>query len=290
VQIDAGKLFETKEGRAEVLLTPGAFLRMPDQTSFTLESASLEDVRLNLHSGTVLIEIAELLPGNAITVKLNDSETKLLKVGLYRFSGDPAQIRVYDGEVSVTTPAGEQRLRKSRELTASASGWQVDKFDTDDTDPLHRWSRRRSEYIAMANRSSARSATSYASSWSGRSSGWLFNPYFGTYTFIPMFATAGSPFGFMYYTPTTVRQAYQPPPPVYLGGGGGGSGSAGFSRGAFGSAAGMPSRSATSSYSTGSVSAPSAGAAPAPAAPAAPSGPRGGGGAGARGGGSGGRQ
>ncbi len=288
IQIGAGSVLKTGEGRAEILLTPGSFLRMPDQSAFTLDRTNLEDVCLTLTQGTILIEVAELLDGNSITVRLKDAEARLTKTGLYRFTDDPLSIRVYDGEAVVKTPAGEQRLKKSRQLTASANGWELGKFDTDDTDALHRWSRRRSEYVAMANRSSARTASSFAGAWGGRSSGWLFNPYFGTFTFIPMFANAGSPFGFSYYTPYTVYRAYEPRrQPVYVGGGGFGGPSGGFAGGQYGNGANLPSRSASAPYS-GAASAPAAGAAP--SAPAAPSSPRGGEGAGARGGGGSGRQ
>ncbi len=291
IQIGAGSVLKTGEGRAEILLTPGAFLRMPDQSAFTLDRTNLEDVCLTLTQGTILIEVAELLDGNSITVRLKDAEAKLSRVGLYRFTDDPFGIRVYEGEAVVKTPAGEQRLRKSRQLTASANGWELGKFDTDDTDALHRWSRRRSEYVAMANRSSARTASSFAGAWGGRSSGWLYNPYFGTMTFIPMFATAGSPFGFSYYTPFTVYRAYEPRrQPVYASGGGGYSGPSGFAGGQYGNGANLPSRGASASYGGATASAPAAGsAASAPAAPA-PSSPRGGEGAGARGGGGSGRQ
>lgn len=243
VQISAGELMKTGEGRAEVLLTPGAFLRMPDQSAFTLDRTDLEDVRITLTEGSALIEVAELLESNAITVKLRDAEARILKAGLYRFACEPAAIRVFDGEVLVRTPGGEQRLKKSRQLTASNGAWQAGKFDTDDTDALYRWSRRRSEYVAMANRSSARVASSFAGAWGGRTSGWLYNPYFGTFTFIPMFGNIGSPFGYSYYTPFTIYRAYQPPQqPIYAGGGGG------FGSGIRGAGASTSPRSAESSF------------------------------------------
>lgn len=253
VQISRGDQLRTGEGRAEVLLTPGAFLRMPDQSAFTLDRTILEDVRLTLTEGTALIEVAELLESNAITVKLQDAEVRISKAGLYRFAANPANIRVYEGELVVTTPAGEQRLKKSRELTETAGAWQAGRFNTDDTDALFRWSRRRSEYVAMANRSSARMASSYVGAWGGRTSGWLYNPYFGTFTFIPMFANIGSPFGYYYYSPFLVYRAYQGP--YYAGGGGGGSNGGNsnrqsFSRGAFGADSGFGPRDASSAYSS----------------------------------------
>lgn len=290
VQIARGDVLKTGEGRAEVLLTPGSFLRMTDESEFSLDRTDLEDVSLTLKRGTILIEIAEMLDGNLITVKMNDAEVQLGKTGIYRFTTDPMTVRIYEGEALMKTPAGETKLKKSRQMTASAAGWTASKFDTDDTDYLHRWSRRRSEYVAMANRSSAREASSFMGAWGGRTSGWYFNPYFGTFTFMPMFSTVGSPFGYMYYTPFTVYRAYQPD---YGGGGGGRGASSGpvFAGGMSGGAGERPASRGISSgggiISTG---------APAPSVSSAPSGggigggsssPRGGGGGGIVGTGSG---
>ncbi|MBE0657605.1 MAG: FecR domain-containing protein [Bryobacteraceae bacterium] len=267
VQIGKGELIQTAEGRAEVLLTPGSFLRMTEQSEFTLDRTDLEDVCLTLKKGTILIEVAELLEGNMITVKMNDAEVRLSKSGLYRFSSDPMTVRVYDGEAVLKTAAGEQKLKKSREMVASANGWTAGKFDTDDTDYLHRWSRRRSEYVAMANRSSAREASSFLGSWGGRTSGWYFNPYFGTYTFMPMFSTVGSPFGYMYYTPYTIYRAYQPQPSY---GGGGGRGASSGPVFAGGVSGGAGERSGSRGISSGGGGIISTGAS-APAASSAPS-------------------
>lgn len=280
VQIGKGELLQTAEGRAEVLLTPGSFLRMTEQSEFSLDRTDLEDVCLTLKQGTVLIEIAEMLDGNLITVKMDDAEVRLSRTGLYRFSSDPMTLRVYDGEALVKTASGEQRLKKSRQMTATATGWTAGKFDTDDTDYLHRWSRRRSEYIAMANRSSAREASSYVGAWGGRTSGWLFNPYFGTYTFIPMFSTVGSPFGYTYYSPFTIYRAYQPQPAYGGGGGRGASSGPVFAGGMTGGAGDRSASRGISSGGGGIVSTPAAPSVSAGGGGGGPSSPRSSGGRG----------
>jgi len=55
----------------------------------------------------------------------------------------------------------------------------------------------------MANISSARSVgVGY------RSSGWVFNPYFGTLTFVPGYGQFMSPFGWSFWSPFSVGQYY----------------------------------------------------------------------------------
>ncbi|WP_321477097.1 hypothetical protein [uncultured Paludibaculum sp.] len=222
VDIKEGQTLKTTEGRVEVLLTPGAFLRMADNSSFKMFSNRLSDVRVDVQSGVVMVEAAELLEDNHITVLTKDAIVTLTKAGLYRFEAEPAGVRVYMGEAVVEQNGQKTTLKGGRELVASAAGWTPGKFDVKETDPLFRWAKRRSGYIAMANVSAARQ-TSPRNGFLGSGS-WLYNPYFGFATFIPYSDTLRSPFGFYYYTPSTVMAVYYPP--VY-GGGGGGRGSSG---------------------------------------------------------------
>src|SRR5579862_4487240 len=94
----------TDQGRAEVLLTPGAFLRLSENSSFRMISNSLWDTRVEVVSGTAMVEVDELLKDNAITVQYGEAQIALLKKGLYRVdaSGDTGSLKVYDGEARVT--------------------------------------------------------------------------------------------------------------------------------------------------------------------------------------------
>ena len=85
----------------------------------------------------------------------------------------------------------------------------VTKFDTKDGDALYRWAKRRAEYFAVANVSAARSVSSSGSSFASNS--WVFNPYYSMYTYVPMNGMFYSPFGFAFWSPFTVYQAYYNP-------------------------------------------------------------------------------
>jgi len=243
IDMKDGQVLKTTEGRAEVLLTPGSYLRMADGSSFRMHSNRLSDVRLEVLSGSVLVEVTELLEDSHITVLDKDSTVTIAKAGLYRFDMDPARVRVYLGEVLAEFNGQKVALKGGKELVASAGGWTQAKFDNKETDPLYRWAKRRSGYLAMANVSAARQTSRGGM---GFSRGlWSYNPYFGFATYVPYLDTLRSPFGYYYYTPSTVMAVYYPP--SY--GGGGGGGWAGGGAGS-GYAAGMPSRSAGgSSYS-----------------------------------------
>lgn len=235
IDVKPGQVLSAEDGRAEVLLFPGAFLRMPDHSSFKMISSKLNDVRIEVLSGSVLVEVDELLDGNQITLKAGDATLRPSKNGIYRVDTDPQRLRVYQGEAAVVANDKEYTLKGSREMVSSNGAWTEGKFDSKETDALYRWAKRRSEYIAMANRSSAQTAFNgtsggrwgglfgsmgfggYNAAYSGMG-GWVYNPWFGTLTYVPMSGLLYSPFGFAYYTPFNVYQAYLPGAYYYGGG------------------------------------------------------------------------
>jgi hypothetical protein len=221
-EVKNSSVLASEEGRAEVLLTPGAFLRLSENSSFRMISNTLWDTRVEVVSGSALIEIDELLKDNSITVQYGEAQIALLKKGLYRLdAGDTGSLKVYDGEARVSLNGDGTTAHKGRQVelgtVLSASN-----FDAKDTDAFYRWSARRGEYIATANVSAARNSIGSGFT----SSQWVFNPWYGMYTFVPALGFGYSPFGWNYYSPVTVGYLY----PVYYGGGygyGGGAGGAG---------------------------------------------------------------
>ncbi len=121
-----------------------------------------------------MIEVMELLKDNAITVQFKGGAASMTKRGLYRFDADRGNVRVYEGEISLTF--GEQTIiaRKGKEV-AVGDGLQATNFDPKDTDPFYRWAERRSEYIATANVSAARQAGSMGLL--ANTGSWAYNPY-----------------------------------------------------------------------------------------------------------------
>src|SRR6185295_11157481 len=69
-EVKSGQVLATDEGRAEVLLTPGVFLRLAEKSSVRMLSNALADTRIAVIFGSVLIEAGELLPGNAVSFEV----------------------------------------------------------------------------------------------------------------------------------------------------------------------------------------------------------------------------
>jgi hypothetical protein len=246
--------FRTADGRAEVLLTPGVFLRMGENSSIRMISSQLSDTRVEVLSGSAMVESSDMPKDNAVRLVYKNDRIDLQKQGLYRLDTTPARFSVYEGEAVVTDSSGQLILHGGKATNLSAV-LQAESFDrkADDQDALYRWSDRRASYVAQANVASA-SAVSGSSSGYGSSGlgygglgygglgygglgyggldafgygpysglgwgvgglgynplfmgGWMFNPMFGMYTYLPYSGFGYSPFGYMYYSPYTVGYA-----------------------------------------------------------------------------------
>lgn len=274
-EMKEGQQLATAEGRAEVLLTPGVVLRLGENSAIRMISNRLIDTRVELLSGVALVEVSDGLniKDTAVTLLVNDASVTLTKMALVRLDAKSG-IRVYKGEAQILAGGTPNTLREGRELQFGA-GNLIARFDPKQTDPLYRWANRRAEYIAMANISAARMAQRSGNTFAG---GWVFNPYFGMYTYLPLgnglFRT---PFGYAYYSPTRVYRYYEqfmrPSAPVYANAGGSGIGR-GWSND-HGYVVTSQREAASVSSAGGYVNSGSAGAAPAASAPAPTAGGRG---------------
>jgi len=210
--VKTGQLVATAEGRAEILLTPGVFLRMAENTSVRMLSNALADTRLEVVSGSALVEVGELLEHNAISFEASGRHMELAKKGLYRIDASPASLRVYEGQARVTSGSETLIARKGHRIDLDSVKLADTKFETKDTDAFYRWGSRRAEYVAAANVISARvsSNSSYSSGFTNNPGAWSWNPYFGMFTFLPANGVYWSPFGSPFYSPAMVWAAYVP--------------------------------------------------------------------------------
>lgn len=224
--LKSDQVIATEEGRVELLLTPGVFLRLAENSSVRMVSNSLSDTRLAFLSGSALIEVAELLPNNAITFDVAGTPVVLAHKGLYRIDAgntgsDPVRVRVYDGQARVGADSAAVTVRKGREVALAASspsgsGLETASFDTKDIDAFYRWSARRTEYVSEANVASAHVAndprsSGYVEGVNSPTGAWSWNPYFGMFTYMP--GGSGmymSPFGYSYYSPAMLQTLYIP--------------------------------------------------------------------------------
>jgi hypothetical protein len=221
--VKTGQVLATQDGRAEVLLTPGVFLRVNEDSSFKMLKNKLDDTQIEILTGTAMVQVNELLEGNAITLKFHDASIALAKKGLYRVDAQKNLLRVYDGEAQVASNDKNLTVKKGHELELEGK-LEAKNFDTKETDAFYRWNERRDGYIAEANVYAAKSARDSGFGYSGTAMGfgagsWAWNPWFGMFTYLPYNGSYFSPFGFGYFSPGYVGYLYMPGSPYYYYGG-----------------------------------------------------------------------
>jgi hypothetical protein len=201
----AGRSLVTENGRAEILLAPGIFLRIDHHSSVRMVAPGLADTIMTLEKGRAMVEVAEIRPENNIRIGLNNSSTQLVKAGLYDFDADRGLIRVFDGKAEVQIAGQHIEVKSGHQVALNATGkLKEQKFDKQaDTDDFYRWSSLRASYLAEANVDAARTyagGTGYSPGlWSG--DGWYWDPGFDAYTFIPDDGIFFDPFGWGFYSP-----------------------------------------------------------------------------------------
>ncbi len=210
--LESGQLLATETGKAELLLTPGVFLRLGDHGSVQMVSPSLTDTEVALNQGEALVEVDQIYPQNDIRITQNGSSTQLLKVGLYDFDANRNLVRVFDGKAQITSHDEQVTVKGGREVALNTSGkLKAQKFDKKNyaAADLYRWSGLRSNYLAEANVDAARLYLAngwYGPGWVG--AGWYWDPWFEAYTFVPGGGILYNPFGWGFYSPLW---AYQSP-------------------------------------------------------------------------------
>jgi hypothetical protein len=206
----------TTLGRAEVLLTPGVFLRVGEKSSIKMLDTKLASTRVEMLSGESILESDTPMKDNFVAMVYKDYEIVPVKHGLYGVTTSPAQLKVYAGEATVTAGGQAVTVREGHILNFTAALAQ-ERFDPREGDSLYRWSKLRSEYISVANVSAAKSSEGMYSGYAPVGGGsWFFNPFYNMYTYLPYSGTAYSPFGYAFWSPFTVYQAFYP---VYYNGG-----------------------------------------------------------------------
>lgn len=202
-----GSELRTEEGRAEVLLGPGVFMRLGENSAVRMISDDIMNNRLEFVAGSVIVECAEIEKDESIALTYKGSSIDLLKKGVYRFDGEPPRVSVYDGEARVINDGQAQIVKRSRQLHLDGVAV-AEKLDEKTTgDSVFRWARRRAEYLAVANVSAARQAEQYGS-WG--SNNWIWNPFFGTFTYLPMGGMYDSYWGYRFWSPQSVYMLYVP--------------------------------------------------------------------------------
>jgi hypothetical protein len=160
-----GAELRTAEGRAEVLLTPGVFLRIDQNSAIRMVSSSLADSRIELLTGSAMVDSAEPAPGTSVTLTYQDWQVRFPEKGVYRIDAGridstPGRVWVREGEAEVTNPATGEPVAVERGMDLPLAAVLVEErsFDlpfNDPSDALSNWSRGRADSISADNQIAA---------------------------------------------------------------------------------------------------------------------------------------
>jgi FecR protein len=199
VEVGPGQTLETNQGKAEVLLTPGIFLRLGENSAIQMISPDLTNTTVALTRGQAMVEVDQIFSQNNIQVMVGNVSTQLLKPGLYGFDASRGRLAVYGGKAAVREGDNQFVVVKGHRDFALATNddGKPQKFNVSASrDDLYKWSSLRSQYLAEEN---SEIAGNYAGV-SGFVPGWYWDPYFWNYTFIGA-GPLWSPFGWGFYPP-----------------------------------------------------------------------------------------
>jgi hypothetical protein len=197
-----GGTLETTNGKVEVLLTPGVFLRIGDNSAVTMVSPELAKTEVRVDRGTAEVEVDQVYKQNNLLVDNGSTQTKLVKKGLYEFDANAGEVRVFEGEaqVSLANDASRPIKVKGHHVLALNGAEKPQSFSPEDfarNDSLYSWSKLRSDYLGQANQELAQQ---YAGQ-PGFYPGWFWAPGLYSYTWLPGDGLFWSPFGSGFYSP-----------------------------------------------------------------------------------------
>jgi hypothetical protein len=211
--LEAGDVVRTETGgRVEMLLNPGSYLRIGENSEFELVNNSLDNLEVKLVRGIAIVE-ATGADDSDLMINISTPHTKLaiVRYGLYRLNvvpEDATELIVRKGRVMLSD---SQKIKSGYKVVFSASALTVAKLQGDekkDRDEIAHWSKERAEVLVKANRRISDRMLSSAfssfrdSDWmfgSRRSFGfWYFHPNSRCYTFVPFSYRWSSPYGSPY--------------------------------------------------------------------------------------------
>lgn len=211
VNLQNGQVLETGSGKAEILLTPGVYLRLGSNSAAEMVSDGLTNTQVALRQGEAMLEVDQIYGENDIHITQPGADTRVLKTGLYDFDANDPQIRVFDGKASVTAEDHKITVKKNHELALNSPKLKAKGFDKKEVtanNDLYRWSSLRSQYLSEANVDAAQRYYvngGFAPGWLG--AGWYWNPWFNGFTFVPAGGFFYNPFGWGFYSPVMVWRA-----------------------------------------------------------------------------------
>jgi len=207
------------------LLNPGSYLRLSENTEFKFDNTSIDNVKINLLKGSAIVEAAagEGSAGVLATVVTPKGQFSIVSAGVFRFNVDGTgrtEARVVKGRLRT----GTVEVREGNEAVIADAGPELLAIDKKPVDTFDAWSKDRAKSLVAANNNLARTNvnlqqagffTTFGSRWFTNCGGWwYFDPFFGSFIYVPngfgWCSPFFSPYGYNY------QACYYPPSRGYV--------------------------------------------------------------------------
>jgi len=147
-----GAELRTAQGRAEVLLTPGVFLRMGEGSAIRMVANELSDTRVELLAGSAIVDSAEPSPGTSVTLIYRDWNVRFPQQGIYRIDSEPPRLRVHQGKAEVSAGASGEPIIVEQGMDVPFAAVLVPERSFDQPrDALSEWAEGREQSISADN-------------------------------------------------------------------------------------------------------------------------------------------
>jgi hypothetical protein len=178
----------TQSGRAELLLTPSAYLRIGQNSAVRMISSRLTDTKLELLYGSAMLDSTEALENSTITLVFKDRQIHIAKPGKYRIDSDPPQFRVLQGTAEIAGSGAPVKLLADQMAPLDGASI-VKRFTEGSDDLLDIWSDER-HFMIASSLSNAQAITDPATTDDSQVAGGDLGAYLG---YIPPATIAPAP-------------------------------------------------------------------------------------------------
>ena len=202
------KISTAADGKAEILLNPGSYVRLAESSEFEFADTALDNLAVKLNRGSAIFEV---IADDEFKVAVNTpkSQFSLVKTGVYRvdaLSDGTGRISVWKGKAK--TGATESAAIKSGKAATIINGQlAIEKFDRDAKGELETWSKQRAKEIAKVNAkllnremNNALLSSFSQNRWNVYDSFglWVRDPFSRSYCFLPFGSGWTSPYGYWF--------------------------------------------------------------------------------------------
>ncbi len=155
-------------GRTEILLNPGYYLRLSENTRADFLDLSRENLKIKLSNGSAIFEVLEISDLSrtfgpsvplellsaiypSITIATPQAEIVIVSGGVYRLDVGTNGITNFKVTKGLAFVAGH-RLKSGTEITLDAGSSTLAKFDKESGDDFDNWSRERAAQLIDSNK------------------------------------------------------------------------------------------------------------------------------------------